>query len=48
MHVLFLNVGFMLKMFQVGRAFYLIQSGVASVIVADCDGKDICERHLVV
>ena len=25
---------------QVGRAFYLVESGVASVIVADEDGKD--------
>ena len=24
---------------KVGRAFYLIQSGIASVIVTDCDGK---------
>ena len=24
---------------KVGRAFYLIESGVASVIVADCDGQ---------
>ena len=31
---------------KVGRAFYLIESGVASVIVADCDGQAQLVRGL--
>ncbi|CAE7287452.1 PKAR, partial [Symbiodinium microadriaticum] len=32
---------------EVGRAFYLIESGVASVIVADCDGQEKVRATLI-
>ncbi|CAJ1370588.1 unnamed protein product [Effrenium voratum] len=32
---------------EVGRAFYLIQSGIASVIVTDCDGKEHVRASLI-